>query len=115
MVPVDSHERNQFQQLLGARDERISQLERQLFKRQGEWETDAREWQRLQRYRDELAEWLVDGATDESGRLVKLQIDAGLRGESYVPCTFTTSICGRRFRIALVATNYEVIEIPVNG
>ena len=103
-------DRDELQQLLGACRERILQLDRLVIEQKMEWESDATEWRRQQRHRRDLAEWLIDGATNEHGRLVKSQIDAGLGGESFVPCSFAFTANGRRYRLELVSTIYEIKE-----
>ena len=100
---------------LGATEQQIRQLERRVAQQSAEWETDAGEWRRLVQYRDDLAEWLVDGATADTGKVVTPIIDAGLGGESFVPCSFIANGRGRRYRIVLVSTNYEVMEVSCNG
>ena len=42
---------------------------------------------------------------------MKPQIDAGLGGELFVPCTFTVAANGKQYQLALVSTCYEVREI----
>lgn len=111
MNPACPLERDRLQHQLGERDERVRHLERQVAKQSAQWELDAREWQRLQRHRHDLAEWLVDAATNEYGQLMKPQIDAGLGGELFVPCTFTVAANGKQYQLALVSTCYEVREI----
>ena len=100
---------------LGANEERIRQLERIVANQQQKWESDAREWLRLQNHRQELAEWLVDAATDGAKRLVIPLIDARLGGELFVPCSFAASINDKRYRLDLVSTQYEVREVNENG
>lgn len=71
----------------------------------------AAEFRGLIRHRDELAEWLVDQASDNRGRLVKDQVDASLGGEDFIPCTFTAHKDGREYRISLVSTVYSIEEV----
>ncbi len=115
MSDLNRIERDQFQQLLGARDEQVRQLERQVRWLAVRLESEAKEWRRLLRHRDELADWLVDQATDQTGQLIQSRIDAGLRGESFIPGTLTTFSHGRTYRIDLVTMDYEVQEILGNG
>ncbi len=106
-----SNERDQLYQKLGEIRERVRQLG-QLTARQAEvWESDAREWLRLQRHKRDLAEWLVDEATNDNGTIVEPRIDAALGGEPFVPCTITTIVNGKRYRLTLVSTCYDVKEI----
>lgn len=100
---------------LGAREERVRQLERQVAIQRERWDSDAREWQRMQIHRDDLAEWLIDRATNDSGHIQKTLIDAGLGGESFVPGTFTTIANGRKYRFDLASTEYEIQEIFGGG
>lgn len=79
----------------------------------GETETFA--WRRLQRRRRELAEWLIDQLTDASGRLTRSPVDACLGGDDFVPCSFSFTSNGRRFRLDLVSTAYRVVEVEDFG
>jgi hypothetical protein len=72
-------------------------------------------WKRLQRQRNDLGEWLIDQATDVSGDLTDLPIDACLGGDDFVPCSFRAMSNGRRFQIDLVSTAYTVVEIEDLG
>ena len=106
---------DQLQQMLGARDQRIRALERQLASSANIQQSDAREWQRLQMHRQDLGEWLVDFATNDSGIVVKPILDAGLGGELFVPCSFDAFQNERRYRLELRSTEYKVSEIVGNG
>jgi hypothetical protein len=108
-------DRDVLQRQLGARDERVRVLESELANRINQYKADALEWQSLQQHRRDLADWVVDGATDEIGIVVKQIIDARLGGEPFVPCSFSTSANGRNYRIDLVSTKYEVREVGCNG
>jgi hypothetical protein len=106
-----SNERDRLYQKLGEIRERVQQLG-QLMARQSEaWESDAKEWLRLQRHKQDLAEWLVDEATNDSGTIVDPRIDAALGGETFVPCTIRTIVNGKRYCLTLVSTCYDVKEI----
>ncbi len=106
-----STERDQLYQRLGEIRERVQQLS-ELMARQCEvWESDAREWQRLQRHKHDLAEWLVDEATNDNGTIVEPRVDAALGGEPFVPCTIRTIVNGKRYCLTLVSTCYDVKEI----
>jgi hypothetical protein len=109
------HERELLLRQLGASEERVRRLERTLAELKTACERDAREWQRLLRHRIELADWLVDMATDASGRIVKTTLEAGLRGESFVPCSFHADVNGKRYRFELVTTQYEIHAAPEQG
>ena len=104
-------ERDQLYQQLGATNERAQQLEQLVAKQSEASESDAREWQRLQRHKRDLAEWLVDEATNENGTIIEPQIDAALGGEPFVPCTITTIVNGKQYCLTLVSTCYNVKEI----
>jgi hypothetical protein len=106
----NSHEYDQIQQQLGSIAERIRELEQQVTQQRIAWEADAREWRRLERDRSELGDWLVEEATNERGRVVKREINAALGGETYIPCTFNVAADGKRYRLALISTHYEVQE-----
>ncbi len=108
-------ERDLLQQQLGARDERLRQLEQRAIDQHSRWESDATEWQLLQRHRNDLAEWLIDSATNEAGKLIKTVVEAGLGGEAFVPCSFTATTNGRRYRLDLASTEYEIKEVTGNG
>ena len=111
MSHFDLLERDRLHKQLGERDERLRQLEQQLARQSETWESDARDWQRLQRHRRDLAEWLIDAATNEYGRITKPNIDAGLGGELFIPCTFSDIANGKRYQLALVSTEYSVQEV----
>jgi len=115
MVSADRLDRDQFQRLIGARDECIGQLERQLALQHDQWQADAVEWKRLLQHRVELAEWLIDQVTNEHGRLMKSIVDSGLIGETFVPCTFHAESNGKRYQISLVSTDFEIVEVSGNG
>lgn len=106
------HEWERLQQQLRTRDAQILELECQLVRQQSDWEPAAREWRRLESQRRDLAEWLIDSATNEYGRLVRPVIDAALGGDPFIPCSFSGAAGGKRYRLALVSTDYEVTEIP---
>jgi hypothetical protein len=110
MNTLNSDEWEGMQQRLGASGELIRQLEQQVMKQRAQWERDAAEWRRFRRHLSDLGDWLVDAATDSSGRIVKPVIDAALGGEQCVPGAFTVKTNGRRYQIALVSTHYEVKE-----
>ncbi len=104
-------ERDQLRQQLGATDARVQLLEQLVAKQSDNWEPDAREWQRLQRHRRDLAQWLVDEATNDEGTIIEPSIDAALGGEPFVPGTITTIVNGRRYCLTLVSTCYDVKEV----
>jgi hypothetical protein len=101
-------DRDECQRQLGQRDERLRVLERVNAYQKEIWETAATKWQRMLRHRDELAEWLIDMATDERGRIIKPEIDAALGGEDFVPCTMSYTYRGKRYRIKLSSTCYTI-------
>ena len=104
-------ERDLLHQQLGQTNERTQQLEKLATGQSEAWESDACEWQRLQRHRRDLAEWLVDEATNQNGTIIKGRIDAALGGEQFVPGTITTIVNGTRYCMTLVSTCYDVKEI----
>lgn len=104
-------ERDKLHQQLGARNQRINELEQQLEDAERKWREDAMNWQRLERHRKDLAEWLIDQATNDSGRVTKSQIDAGLAGELFVPCSFTGFANEKCYRLELVSTDYSIREV----
>jgi hypothetical protein len=65
------------------------------------------EMQRLTTWSGDLAAWVVESSTDESGQIVKHEIDAALGGETWVPGWMVHD--GKR--ITLVSTAYRVEEI----
>jgi len=99
------------QQNLGESQQRIVQLEAQLRVCRTEWEPAAKEWQRFQRHLSDLAEWLIDSATNTAGRVVIPQIDAALGGEICIPGDFYFSVKGCRYHLKLVSTDYEIEEV----
>jgi|GEM_PF-2720302 len=101
-------DRDQLMQLLGAQEERIHRLELQIERQQQTWEPAFQEWQRLNRDRRELAEWLVDQATNESGKVIHPLVDAALDGDTFVPCSFGWSASGCEYRLSLSSTEYCV-------
>lgn len=111
MSSANSNERDRQFQQAGANEHRFQQLERQVAQQRTDWELDAREWKRLQGHQRDLAEWLIDNATNDEGRLTKPRIDAALGGEAFVPCSFTFIAKGRKYHLALVSTVYEVQEM----
>ncbi|HEY0984084.1 hypothetical protein [Schlesneria sp.] len=111
MSALDSSERDLHFQTTGEMEHRCQQLERQVAKQRADWELGAREWKRLQRYQQELADWLVDNAANDDGRLIKSQINAALGGEDFIPCSFTFSAKGRKYHMELVSTVYEIQEM----
>lgn len=108
-------DRDSLQRLLGAQSERIRLLEQELTERHQQHNTAAREWQRLQRYQRDLAEWLVDQATSTTGIVVASSINAALKGEAFIPCSFDTFQNNRRYRLDLCSTEYTIREILANG
>ena len=99
------------QQSLGESQQRIVQLESQLRVCRAEWESAAREWQRFQRHLSDLAEWLIDSATNDAGRVIASQVDAALGGETCIPGDFYFSAKGGRYHLKLVSTAYEIEEV----
>ncbi|MEI8018051.1 MAG: hypothetical protein WCH39_07600 [Schlesneria sp.] len=104
-------ERDQLHQELGEMSEHVQQLGQQMAKQSEAWESDSREWQRLQRHKRDLAEWLVDEATNDHGTIVEPRIDAALGGEPFVPGSITTVVNGKQYCLTLVSTCYDVKEI----
>ena len=92
------------QQLIGARDEQISVLRARLEKQ----DPAMRAWQKLQLHRRDLAEWLIEAATGNTGLVHKPIVDAALGGEMFVPCSMVSSMGGRRYALNLVSTEYEI-------
>ena len=43
------------------------------------------EMRRLTKWSEDLAAWVVESSTDESGQIIKHEIDAALGGETWVP------------------------------
>ena len=115
MTPNDFTDRDSLQRLLGAQSERIRLLEQELAEQHRQHNTDAREWQRLKRHQRDLAEWLVDQATNSTGIIVASSINAALKGEAFVPCSFDTFQNNRRYRLDLCSTEYSIREILANG
>ena len=111
MSPVNSIERDRQFQEAGANEHRIQQLERQVAQQCNDWETGAREWKRLHGHQRDLAEWLIDHATNDAGRVTKPRVDAALGGEAFIPCSFTFIAKGRKYHMSLVSTVYEVEEL----
>lgn len=107
---VISEQRDSLNRLLGARDAEIARLKRELAEAQS-LRADAIAYRRLCQHRDELGEWLIDNATNSSGRLVKPRIDAAVGGEDWNAGSFKTMCKGRKYRIALVSTEYEIEEV----
>ncbi len=110
MIFSTSTERDQLHQKLGEISERVQQLGQLIAKQSELCESDSREWQRLQRHKRDLAEWLVDEATNENGKIVEPRIDAALGGEHFVPGTITTIVNGKQYCLTLVSTCYDVKE-----
>lgn len=108
MDTSDVVDRDQLMQLLGAQEERIHRLELQLERQQQAWEPAFREWQRLIRDRRDLAEWLIDQATNETGQVIQPVIDAALCGDPFVPCSFRWSSSGHEYHLKLSSTEYFV-------
>lgn len=108
MTEMHGREWDELQQQLGAQQQQIVELQQKLSDHRQRFEPDAREWQRLLRHRSELAEWLIENATNEHGRLVEPRIDAALGGEAFVPCSFTGFGRDKRYRLELVSTVYEI-------
>ena len=115
MKPDHGNTRNEFLHELGAQDFLIRQLEQQLSEQRLRWETAAVEWRRLLSLRKDLGEWLIDRATNSFSRVVSPQHDAGLRGELFVPGSFTEKINGHQYQCDLISTIYEVTEITSKG
>jgi hypothetical protein len=107
---VISEQRDSLNRLLGARDAEIARLKRELAEAQS-LRADAIEYRRLGENREILGEWLIDHATNASGRLIKPRIDAALGGEDFNPGSFEATANGRKYRIALVSTEYEIEEV----
>lgn len=65
---------------------------------------DAECWRKQLKHRDEwLGPWLIDQAHTD-GRQDKYTVDAGLRGEDFIPCSFGSGDCD----FALLETVYEI-------
>ena len=109
------NECDRLQQMLGARNERIRQLERELVEQRRHSQESAREWVRLIDYQKELADWLIESTTNEGGMVVRHRMDAGLAGELFIPCAFFKESNGRRYRLELVSTEYEIKEVGGDG
>jgi hypothetical protein len=67
----------------------------------------------IERHSNDIAEWLVDQATDSRGRLKSesVEVDAALGGEDFIPCTMTKIINGRKYRMELFSTAYKIEEV----
>ena len=65
------------------------------------------EMRRLTKWSEDLAVWVVESSTDESGQIIKHEIDAALGGESWVPGWMIHD--GKR--ITLVSTVYRVEDV----
>jgi hypothetical protein len=111
MISHSPLDQETIQQQLGSNAERIRQLEQQVIQQRNDWESAAREWKRLEQYRNEIGEWLVDSATNERGHVVKREIDAALGGELYLPGMFFVRTNDREYQLELVSTHYTVTEI----
>lgn len=110
--------RDEFDSLMrqfGASQERVRRLQQQLARQAESQEAAAREWLRLRRHQIDLAEWLIDQGTNDSGAIVRPVVDAGLGSETYVPCSITATVNDKRYRIDLVSTAYLIQEISANG
>lgn len=99
---------DQLRQIIGMRDHWIGQLERAIFDQQQRAESAAREWNRLVNHQKELADWLIETATDEAGKVIKPRVDAGLGGESFIPCSCHRVVNGCHYEIELVSTEFEI-------
>lgn len=106
---------DQLQQLLGARDELIRQLERQIATLRQRQNSDAHEWRRLTAQQRDLEEWLIGSATNRSGKIVTTLIDARLGGDRFVPGSFSSVIRGRRYQCELASTIYSIRELAMIG
>lgn len=62
------------------------------------------EMRRLTKWSEDLAAWVVESSTDESGQIIKHEIDAALGGEPWVPGWMVHN--GKR--ITLVSTVYKI-------
>ena len=62
------------------------------------------EMRRLTKWSEDLAAWVVESSTDESGQITKHEIDAALGGETWVPGWMAHN--GKR--MTLVSTVYRV-------
>src|SRR5262245_12899034 len=95
-VPAMSYtsfdDRDRLQQLIGSKEQQLLELKTKLAQLQQASETGAREWQKLVDHREELADWLLDQATNEEGLLVRSIVDAALGGELFVPGFMTSWI-----------------------
>ena len=65
------------------------------------------EMRRLMKWSEDLATWVVESSTDESGQIIKHEIDAALGGETWVPGWMVHN--GKR--ITLVSTVYRVEDV----
>lgn len=102
--------RDDLNRLLGAREEQLLSLKKQLISAESS-KSNAQEWTRLQSHQRDLADWLVDQATDADGHVVISIIDAELGGEDFVPGCFRACIQGRRYQFDLVSTCYMIQEL----
>ena len=96
-------------QSVGALRQHIEQLEAELSAALA-FEADAMAFRRMQRHQRDLAEWLVDEATNSYGTITKPVVDAALGGEDFVPCTMTRIVNGQKYQMKLVSTEYEIVE-----
>ena len=65
------------------------------------------EMRRLMKWSEDLATWVVESSTDESGQIIKHEIDAALGGETWVPGWMVHN--GKR--MTLVSTVYRVEDV----
>lgn len=105
-----SEQRDSLNRLLGARDAEIARLKRELADAQA-LRADAIKYRRLCEHRETLGEWLIDHGTNSIGSLIKPRIDAAMGGEDFNPGSFEATANGRKYRIALVSTEYEIEEV----
>ena len=98
--------REKYHRLAGENDELRAQIEKLTAALDAE-KSVACQHRRLEKWGDDVAEWCIDEATNEHGKLVRYTVDAALCGDKWVPGVRT---CGSK-KIALVATVYEVKEI----
>ena len=65
------------------------------------------EMRRLTKWSEDLAAWVVESSTDESGQIIKHEIDAALGGETWVPGWMVHN--GKRMTLA--STVYRVEDV----
>lgn len=98
-------DRQNFNRLIGQRDQEIADLKRKLAASET-FQLDAIAYRTMANQRLTLADWLVDQSTP-----IRNLINAALGGEDFIPCTFTESVNGVKYRFNLKSTEYIVTQL----